>query len=1642
MISIFSLVCPAIQADASLCVSAPRRKQRKLSVLRILLAALLCPMALMLSGISGQAQQSLQVLHHHVRPAITNGQAARVGPLPRSQGMNLSIVLPLRNQDALTNLLSQIYDPSNPNYRHFLSVEEFTDQFGPTREDYQAVVNFAKANGFTVTETRANRLTVPIRGTVDQVNKAFNVSMNSYQHPTENRTFYSPDREPSLNLSVQVAHIAGLNNYSIPRPMVRKAQARQALVSNSVIGSGPGGSYLPSDMRAAYYGSGALTGEGQTVGIFEEDGYNIDDVVQDFGGKATSITSGGNYILTYTPTAGGTTYNVPINNVLVGGSNSNPIWGDDGEQALDIAQAIGMAPGLSQVRLYIGQMNNPDVDILSSMATENIAKQLSISWYWTTDDSITDDVFFQEFAAQGQSVFIASGDYGEYDPANYAYPAEDAWVTAVGGTDLTTNGAGGSWSSETAWTYSGGGISSDGIPIPSWQTGVANASNGGSTTFRNVPDVAAEANFDNYSCSMGLCDEGYGGTSFAAPRWAGFMALVNQQATAAGDPTAGFINPKIYTVGKSGSYKSYFHDIVSGNNNAENSCCGQPFYNAVSGYDLVTGWGSPTGQALINVLAHPASARFQLLASPNNLNVNPGTAGITTISVNDMNGFNGLVNLSISGLPSGVTATFAPSSTNGISQLILNVSSSAVHGEYGLTISGSSGTITTTTTLALTINAPGFSIQSYSAAYLYPGTSTGVYLPITDYAGFNGSVEFAVTSSLPAGVTASWSSNPLSTGSELLTLSASSSTVPVQTWVTVTGTSGAMSSTTTFGLSVNAPYYSLIVSPNPLTTVQGGAAKATVSVVPLGGFTGSVTLSATNLPAGVTATFTPNSTTVASTLTLHTSNSTAPGVTNISITGTSGSQSYSELIPLNIASSAPTTNDWSWMAGSNIVGSDSGVDGVYGYLGFPSREATPGSREIAATWTDSSGNLWLFGGDGRNADSSSDYLLNDFWKFIPAQNEWAWMGGSALLGSNYNMQSGVYGTLGIFNSANIPGSRSGAFTWTDSNGNLWLFGGEGRDANGNLGFLNDLWKYVPDVNIWVWMGGSNTIGSNDWAQPGVYGTLGAFAAGNIPGGRGYGMSWTDNSGHFWLFGGSGVDANGNNGDLNDLWEFNPSTNQWAWMSGSNSINQNGVYGTLGSPAAGNVPGGRSSASTWTDTNGNLWLFGGDGYDAYNTMAYLLNDLWEFNPSTNEWAWISGSNHYDCNPGCGIPGVYGTLGKPAPGNVPGSRSGSASWTDSSGNLWLFDGGGYDTNNNEGYLNDLWEFSPTTNEWAWMGGSSTIGSKDGQPGVYGTLETPAAGNFPGSRDGSPNWTDASGHFWLFGGWGLDASGTLGSLNDLWMYQPPAVLTPTAVPVFSLPARSYPTAKTLTIRDATPGATIYYSTNYWDMPAVSFNVYTGPITISSTETITAYAKASGYSRSGEAIGVYTITPPAAPIFNVPSGSYSSAQSVTISDATPGATIYYTTDGTTPTTSSTKYTGPIIVSSSETLTAIATVGNVSSTVVAATYTVAISCHINYAIASQWAGGFEAGITIVNTGTTGINNWTVTWSFANQQTITSIWSGTEVQNGANVTVTNLGYNGTIAAGASYSGIGFTGSWNNATNSAPTSFAVNGTTCK
>src|SRR5579884_438460 len=260
-------------------------------------------------GPIGSGTQPLQVLHNHVRPAVANGQAIPIGVLPATKRMKLAIMLPLRNQPALTDLLSRLYDPSSPDFHKFLSVAQFTAQFGPTEADHQAVLDFAAANGLTVTGTHANRLVVDIEGSVAQVEKAFHVSMRTFQHPTENRTFFSPDREPSLALNVAVSHIAGLNDFSRPKSHLKRLpDAAQAQAIHPNLGSGTGGAFRPSDMRAAYAGNTTLTGAGQSVAMVEFDGYNMADVVSDMSG---------------------TPINVPITNILIDGAAAGSD-GDDG----------------------------------------------------------------------------------------------------------------------------------------------------------------------------------------------------------------------------------------------------------------------------------------------------------------------------------------------------------------------------------------------------------------------------------------------------------------------------------------------------------------------------------------------------------------------------------------------------------------------------------------------------------------------------------------------------------------------------------------------------------------------------------------------------------------------------------------------------------------------------------------------------------------------------------------------------------------------------------------------------------------------------------------------------------------------------------------------------------------------------------------------------------------------------------------------------------------------------------------------------------------------------------------------------------------------------------------------------------------
>jgi hypothetical protein len=453
------------------------------------------------------------------------------------------------------------------------------------------------------------------------------------------------------------------------------------------------------------------------------------------------------------------------------------------------------------------------------------------------------------------------------------------------------------------------------------------------------------------------------------------------------------------------------------------------------------------------------------------------------------------------------------------------------------------------------------------------------------------------------------------------------------------------------------------------------------------------------------------------------------------------------------ASPAPVTTaagDWTWANGDSVADQA----GVYGQIGVPAVGNVPGGRSGAVGWTDSSGNLWLFGGlgptvgswcslDSAICTSGTAIYLNDLWKYDGS--EWSWMAGS----SSAN-QSGVYGTLGQAAAGNAPGSRYGAVSWSDGQGNFWLFGGTGFDSAGNVGALNDLWKYSGGQ--WTWVSGAKVIN-----QPGVYGTQGKPASGNIPGSRAGAIALADPSGNVWLFGGNGYDSAGDIGALNDLWEY--SGGQWTWVDGLSVTypTRPGVYGTQGTPASGNIPGARYSAAGWMDHSGNLWVFGGAGYNLLDFNVGTLNDLMKF--GGGDWTWMGGYDDlFDQF------GTYGTEGTPASGNVPGSRDSAASWTDANGNLWLFSGEGFGAQTSSASsFNDLWEYS--AGEWTWVGGSGT----GIQSGTYGMLGVPAAGNIAGSRISAVTWTDAKGNLWLFGGFGEGAAGSRGNLNDLWVYQP---------------------------------------------------------------------------------------------------------------------------------------------------------------------------------------------------------------------------------------------------------------------------------
>lgn len=278
---------------------------------------------------------------------------------------------------------------------------------------------------------------------------------------------------------------------------------------------------------------------------------------------------------------------------------------------------------------------------------------------------------------------------------------------------------------------------------------------------------------------------------------------------------------------------------------------------------------------------------------------------------------------------------------------------------------------------------------------------------------------------------------------------------------------------------------------------------------------------------------------------------------------------------------------WTWVSGVNTRNA-----AVVNY----GSSANPGGRMQSVSWTDASGNLWLFGGytvKGR---------MNDLWKYSPTAGTWTFVHGSTSVN-----QKGIYGTKGVADPANNPGARILPTEWTDASGNFWILGGYGNDSSSlAYGNLNDLWKYDVAADQWTWMSGSKIINQN-----GQYGTKGTGSATTTPGARYPLASWKDTSGNFWLFGGLGYSSSGA-GYLNDLWKYNVTAGQWVWMAGSNGPNGSGTWGTQGVLDETNIISARYGGETWQDpVTGHFFLFGGYGKDSAATYGYL-SDVWEIN----------------------------------------------------------------------------------------------------------------------------------------------------------------------------------------------------------------------------------------------------------------------------------------------------------------------------------------------------------------------------------------------------------------------------------------------
>ncbi|WP_328648899.1 trypsin-like serine protease [Amycolatopsis sp. NBC_00348] len=644
-----------------------------------------------------------------VGPPVAHAQNTRV-PLPDSiaapagahrdaavagdRGVGIAVALRPHDEAGLNRFVAAAGDPRSPGYRHYLTSAQYNARFAPTASDVAQVTDFLRAQGFRVTSVAGNRQVVDATGTADAVKAAFGTSLGDYTG-ADGAHFYANDAAPSIPAALGgvVRSVLGLSD----RPVAHRASS-PAIKQGPAGPGGPAGGYTPAQFRTAYSMtklSGSYTGAGQNVGLIEFDAFkqaDIDAWTKNFGQPSV------------TPKV------VPVN-----GGVSQP-GSDQLEVTLDVEAVAATAPGAAQTVYEAPNSDAAWVDEMAKIASDNSITILSGSWLngekcESSPIKASHDSYTQ-MAAQGITMLSASGDWGAtgcgYQGDNSTvqadFPASDPLFTGVGGTQLRTSDSAGTYQAESCWnqggsgnTRSGGGYSQI-YAKPSWQPG--------SSQFRSVPDVALDADYGAGALSVYMNGgwQDVGGTSLSSPLWAGYVAMVNQKAKGQGKSTVGAMNPAIYAVAGSAQYASTFHDVTSGGNGT---------YNAGTGYDLCTGWGSPQGDNLADPLINgtaPAPANdFSVAASPASVSVDPGQPVTTSITTSVTKGSAQDIALSADGLPAGVTASFAPATVTAgkSSTLTLTAAASAASGTTSVTVTGKGPDVTHTATVSLTVNGSG-----------------------------------------------------------------------------------------------------------------------------------------------------------------------------------------------------------------------------------------------------------------------------------------------------------------------------------------------------------------------------------------------------------------------------------------------------------------------------------------------------------------------------------------------------------------------------------------------------------------------------------------------------------------------------------------------------------------------------------------------------------------------------------------------------------------------------------------------------------------------------------------------------------------------------------------------------------------------